>query len=124
MGQRLDVMVRQVVAVVGTGCAQLDRESDAATVSELVAVHPQAQSYSASGLKDSTGLVYVEGPDLTEDVNPADMGDKLRSAFDRTPDLHSHLRSFLHRAPDEPQGGDLVDELSRDLGADSLVLYV
>ena len=70
-GQRLDVVVVEVGAVVDRGGAQLDREPHPGPRAELVAVHPQPEAGAAAGLEHRPRLVGVEGAALAEDVDPA-----------------------------------------------------
>ncbi|MEZ5159291.1 MAG: hypothetical protein R2709_00085 [Marmoricola sp.] len=51
----------------------------------------------------STGLVYVEGPDLTEDVHPADMGDNFAQHL-TAHQIYIVICGAAIGAPDEPQG--------------------
>ena len=70
-GERGDVVVRQVGAVVHRRRAHLDRELDARPEAELVAVHAQAEARVAARLEHGARLVGVEGALLAEHVDPA-----------------------------------------------------
>ena len=72
-GQRVDVVVAEVGAVVGARGTELDGEPHARAGRELVGVHPQAQPGVPAGLQDGAGLVGVErvrGRRLAEHVDP------------------------------------------------------
>ena len=71
-GERRDVVVGEIGAVVDRCGADLDRELHAWARAELIAVHPQSESGGPAGLQDHrAGLLDVEGPALAEDVDPA-----------------------------------------------------
>ena len=72
-GERLDVGVGEVGAVVDAGRAELDRELDARALAQLVAVHAQLQPRLPPGLEHPARLLAVEGVRarrLAEDVDP------------------------------------------------------
>ena len=70
-GERRDVVVRQIGAVVDRRRAHLDRELHARPEPELVAVHAQAEARVAASLEHRAGLVDVERTLLAEHVDPA-----------------------------------------------------
>ena len=70
-GQRVDVVVGQVRAVVGRGAPQLDGELHARAGPELVGVQPQAEPGGPPGLQHVPALVGVERAALAERVDPA-----------------------------------------------------
>ena len=71
VGERVDVGVGEVGAVVDRRRAELDGELDARAGAELVAVDAQAEPGGAAGLEHGARLVGVERALLAEDVDPA-----------------------------------------------------
>ena len=85
-GQRVDVVVRQVGAVVGRRAPELDGELHPGTVAELVGVEPQPEPGGAAGLQHGAALVGVERSALAERVDPTGVRRALRPASRRTPE--------------------------------------
>ena len=69
-GERVDVGIRQVGAVVGRRGLRLDRDLHTGAVAELVGVHPRLEPGGAPGREDGPGLVGVERAPLAEHVDP------------------------------------------------------
>ena len=91
-GERLDVVVREIRAVVDRRGLQLDREPHARPEPELVAVHAQAEPGPPARLEHRPRLVGVERALLAEHVDPA----RVRPA--RVEHLAAHQVDVLVRA--------------------------
>ena len=73
-GERVDVSVGEVRAVVDRRAAELDPEAHAVAVAELVGMQAQAEAVAAPRLEHRPALLGGERARLAEGVDPAGMG--------------------------------------------------
>ena len=83
-GEHLQIVVRQVGAMVDGGTAHLDAEPDPGSKVQLVGMETQTQPCAPPGLEHRPRLIDVESAGLAEHIHPAHMranGIEHRSAY-------------------------------------------
>ena len=123
-GERVDVGVGQVGAVVDRGGAELDRELHAGPGAELVAVDAEAEPGGAARLEHGARLVGVERAVLAEDVDPASER-RARGEHVAADERDVVVGRLVVRGHDVgAEEGHVVGQLGGDLAAAALGLDV